>query len=350
MKILLLGEFSAFHKNLKEGLIELGHDVTLISNGDSWKKLSGADKKIRKYNVSDSIFKKVINALYPLFFFRNYIGFDVVHFVNPFVFSNSLFTDLLLLLIKHFNKKITLSACGTEPTYVTTMLKLKYSAYSESEGKKLFSSSHRNRLNKVIKIVDGIIPVMYEYHLGYKDNIKCRNVIPLPVNVDQIPYEDNVIKTKIVIYHGIIREGFKGSKYIKEALCKLERNFPEQVEIIIKGQLPFSEYQEVLKRCNVLIDQCKSYSYGMNAIFGMAMGKVVMSGAEPEMLKSFGVTDHPIINITPDVGQIYTELVKLVSQQDSIIAIGHQSRQVALHLHSHTVIARQYITQWTLDE
>ena len=39
MKILLLGEYSAIHKNLREGLISLGHEVNLASNGDGWKNI-----------------------------------------------------------------------------------------------------------------------------------------------------------------------------------------------------------------------------------------------------------------------------------------------------------------------
>ena len=39
MKILLLGDYSAVHKNLKEGLCSLGHEVDFASNGDGWKKI-----------------------------------------------------------------------------------------------------------------------------------------------------------------------------------------------------------------------------------------------------------------------------------------------------------------------
>ena len=39
MKILLLGEFSAYFSNLKDGLVHLGHDVDMINSGDSWKKI-----------------------------------------------------------------------------------------------------------------------------------------------------------------------------------------------------------------------------------------------------------------------------------------------------------------------
>ena len=37
MKILLVGEFSRLHNSLKEGLLALGHDVTLVGTGDSFK-------------------------------------------------------------------------------------------------------------------------------------------------------------------------------------------------------------------------------------------------------------------------------------------------------------------------
>ena len=37
MKILLIGEYSNVHWTLAEGLRQLGHTVTVISNGDYWK-------------------------------------------------------------------------------------------------------------------------------------------------------------------------------------------------------------------------------------------------------------------------------------------------------------------------
>jgi hypothetical protein len=37
MKILLMGEYSNVHATLAEGLRQLGHQVTVLSNGDFWK-------------------------------------------------------------------------------------------------------------------------------------------------------------------------------------------------------------------------------------------------------------------------------------------------------------------------
>lgn len=36
MKILLVGESSLLHNTLKKGLVELGHQVTLMSDGNDW--------------------------------------------------------------------------------------------------------------------------------------------------------------------------------------------------------------------------------------------------------------------------------------------------------------------------
>ena len=37
MKILLVGEYSNVHWSLAEGLRQLGHHVTVVSDGDHWK-------------------------------------------------------------------------------------------------------------------------------------------------------------------------------------------------------------------------------------------------------------------------------------------------------------------------
>ena len=42
MKVLLVGEYSGVHNNLKKGLEKLGVKVILINGGDAWKSF-GAD-------------------------------------------------------------------------------------------------------------------------------------------------------------------------------------------------------------------------------------------------------------------------------------------------------------------
>lgn len=66
MNILIVGEFSGFSKNLKVGLNELGHKVSIISTGDNFKKIKidESDINILKY------YTKRLNNKYLNFIFR----------------------------------------------------------------------------------------------------------------------------------------------------------------------------------------------------------------------------------------------------------------------------------------
>ena len=66
MNILIVGEFSGFSKNLKVGLNELGHKVSIMSTGDNFKKIKidESDINILKY------YTKRLNNKYLNFIFR----------------------------------------------------------------------------------------------------------------------------------------------------------------------------------------------------------------------------------------------------------------------------------------
>ena len=85
MKILLVGEFSALHKNIKEGLVSLGHDVTIVSTGDGWKKIEsdinlGSNKR-GLLAIADKIWKLLILP-------KKLKGYDVVQLVSPVVLKH----------------------------------------------------------------------------------------------------------------------------------------------------------------------------------------------------------------------------------------------------------------------
>lgn len=114
--------------------------------------------------------------------------------------------------------------------------------------------------------------------------------------------------------------------------------------------MPLKDYLKVLEETNIIVDQSLSYEYGMNAVYSMAMGKVVLSGNEPECQKEFGRTDIPVINILPSVEDIYNKLEKLVIDKKSVIEIGEKSRMYVEDFHHHVKVAQQYVDTWNSVE
>lgn len=48
MRILLIGEFSNVHATLAKGFRELGHEVTVVSNGNGWRNYDRDISMIRE--------------------------------------------------------------------------------------------------------------------------------------------------------------------------------------------------------------------------------------------------------------------------------------------------------------
>ena len=352
MKILLVGEYSGLHLNLKAGLENLGHQVTTVGFRDGYKQIP-IDIDLNTYQP---FYIHVITRKFKLLnLTRTLKNFDIVQFINPFIFNYFPFRKFIFKKLIKNNKKSFLLAAGDDAyfwKYGRTYLK--YSPHEEFlkfDRKKttFYMESEKSfRFNDFIaKRVKGVIPIMFEYEVCYKDNPKLLSTIPIPINVHEIKYKDNiVVDNKLVVFHGLNKYGFKGTKHVEEAFEYLGKKYPNDLELIIEGKLPLKEYLELMERMNVVIDQTSSYSCGVNALLALAMGKVVLGGAEPEGLKSLKIKSSPVINIEPNAKSITREIEKLLAQKNQILEMGKQSRKYIEEYHDSKKIATQYINVW----
>ena len=134
MKILLIGEYSNLHNSLKQGLVNNGHNVVLLSNGDGFKnyeadiliKSSFFEKKFLKIiaKVVDRLTGISLNEIElfirTLFKIKSLKKFDVVQLINERAFKTSPRMEKILLknLVRN-NKKIFLLACGVDNVSLT---------------------------------------------------------------------------------------------------------------------------------------------------------------------------------------------------------------------------------------
>lgn len=353
MRVLLLGEFSGFYKNLNDGLHELEVDVTWASNGDVWKKIGGADVKI--YAPGKNYFSKAYNyLLFPLID-KRFQDFDVVQAVTPMIYPWQI-NEFAMKRIKTNNKKMFISAAGSDCFQYRAYLSGGYRYYIYDDNPSLVNMYDNNSLKSkmlthsteiLYSKADGIIPaVPFDYEIPFVGMKNLRKTILFPINYKKINYSVNKVSNKIVFFHGISRPAEKGSSYILEAMKIVEQKYEKYVKCIVVERLPYDDYVKALSEANIIIDQCKGYGYGINACISLAKGKVVMGGAEPEFMEAGNLYDCPIYNITPNVKQIVEQMEKIIDSRERIPEIGRLGREYIIKHHDYIKIAEQYLEEW----
>lgn len=355
IKVLLVGEYSGFHINLKKGLKALGVDCYLAANGDVWKKIDGADFSLFK-DSSNSMFGKIWQRIImPLFCKKPLYGYDYVQLIDPKIYNSYINKIMIKRIIKH-NKKVFVSVPGACFSLYNAYKKGLLGYYIFDDNPKLSiqyeCKSHISKLKYkqekyIYSHVDAIIPIMYEYAVGVRHLKNCKRTIPLPFDCTSIECVPNKASDKIVIMHGIIREKDKGTDIIRKALEIIQKRYGDMVEIVYDGKMPLSDYLEKLKTINVLVDQCKEHCYGMNALYAMAEGRIVLGGASDNSLKEFGLNSCPVIHIEPNVEQIVEQLEYVISQKDNFEIMGKKARDFVEQFHDCKKIAQEYLDVWS---
>ena len=352
VKVLLVGDFSGVHTKSKHTLIDKGIFCFLVSDGDAYKKFH-ADLFISNKKKSGIIFKLISFLSSKLgldgfvTFSLNYSklkklkGYDVVQLINPAPLQGFGFLSnyLLVRFLTKNNKKMHLAAMGEDYYWVKKCLgkEYRYSALdnlSKNTKKKykytLSHISHRFKFlnDLVIRRSESIIPGLYDYYLAYEWSGKCTNVVPLPINSKQIVENALSIDNtqKVVVFHGWQsgKELKKGNTLLDTAVKAIVQKYQNVLNTGWLVMYPYSEYIKSFNECHIFLNQCYSYDKGMNALLGMAAGKVVFSGAEIECNKFYDFTNVstlPLINAEPDVEKLFLQLESLILDRNKINSI-----------------------------
>lgn len=376
MRILLIGEYSRLHNSLKEGLLELGHEVILVSDGDGFKQYPSdfyITPKVlvnRFFNIPRQVFFRIFKydiaqiergiKFYRLLSkFKNY---DVVQLINEVpIKTDHLFEKFLLNKLIKQNKKTFLLCCGVDYTIVKYMTdkKPRYSIMDPyfkdksliGEYRYIFdyvSKKHKKLHDFLYKKVNGIIASDMDYYLPLKGHPKFLGLVPNPVNLSKIEYTELSVNDKIIIFLGINRGTYhkKGIPFFEEALKIIKSKYPDKIEIIVTESIPYNEYIKLYSKAHILLDQVYAYDQGYNALEAMAAGKVVFTGAEKEFTKYYNLSEKVAINALPDTDYLVTELSYLIENPNEIIAISKRARVFIEKEHEHVIVTKKYIELW----
>lgn len=377
MKILLLGEYSRLHNSLKEGLVVLGHTVTIVASGDHFKKYD-TDYSfysaffsrfwfIRKgknliYKTTTIDLEKIDRAVRFYFLLPKLKGYDHIQLINSDAIETYPF--LALFLYKKVFQNIesrSLLVCGDETPVIDYLFKkeMKYSVltpYFENNSlQKQFefplkyrTKSYRKTFDWLHNNCNSLIASDLDYKIPLEAMKYKAHFIPNPINTDAIEFKKLEITTKVVIFLGINRGSYikKGIHFYEKTLSIIKEKYDSKVEIIISENVPYNQYITLYNKAHILLDQVYAYDQGYNALEAMAKGKVVFTGAENEFTKHYNLTERVAVNALPDVESLVNELSFLIENPDEIIAIGKRARTFIEKEHHYIKIAEKYLEVW----
>lgn len=378
MKILLLGEYSRLHNSLKEGLIALGHEVTIVGCGDKFKRFpvdySIYAKICNDTSIGNFIFKsvrkiisldleKIEKAIRFYLLLNKFSDFHHVQLIN----SDTLETYPFLsrFLYKKLFQKIknrSLLICGDETPIVNYWFQneLKYSVltpyFEDNSLEKHFQfplkyrkDSYRKTFKWLNKNCQKLITSDLDYEIPMQKVGFTTTFIPNPINTDKIVFQPIENTNKIIIFLGINRLSYlkKGINYFEKALEIIREKHADKVEIVVTENLPYSEYISIYNKAHILLDQVFAYDQGYNALEAMAKGKVVFTGAETEFLNQYQLQEDEVcINALPNENEIAAKLSFLIEHPEKILEISKNARNFIEKEHDYKTIAEKYLACW----
>lgn len=366
MKILLLGEYSNVHWTLACGLRSIGHQVTVISNGDFWKQYK-CDILLKRDYASNAPRSAALKYYLKLLFtLHKMCGYDIVQIINP------IFLELKAKRIWRFyrylqrhNGKIFMGAFGMDHYYVKGCLDGKLFKYSElvynnsirpikdnlDNISEWTNNSDKQILNqKIAKECNGIVAGLWEYYQCYKQEFSDKLAyiqFPVePVEETSLPtrYYQDIDRVRIFIGIQKSRSEFKGTDILLKILQELQNKYPDKMELTCVCNVPYQEYKKAMLESDILIDQLYSPSPNMNSLLAMSQGLVVAGGGWDEPFELLGEsTLRPVIDLPCEPDEIRATLLNHILNPQRIKEMKKESVEYIKKHHTPLVVAKKWI-------
>lgn len=389
MKILLIGEASFLHNTLKKGLVERGHRVTTMSDGNGWHDAPRDIDLRRDWRWGKLGGLRVVWQL--LRHLPQLCGNDVVQIHNyQFVPLMYRWNTLLLRFLKLTNRRVVKGCFGDDPLIFRRQAQ-GVPAYSDTywSGQLQNADQHRDRIAEVVehgaeaswrkttRMADALVACLYEYWLDYNEPPYAAKLhyIPLPIECEEMLRwcdgemvkcvgndtlspshpNDSQLPTNLTTSppHPLTlliglqpkRDFMKGAMKIAAFVEEVARRHPGKVQIKYVEGVPYDEYMHLLAEADVLVDQLYSYTPSMNSLAAMARGTVVIGGGEEEYYEFIGEkTLRPIINVRPDVPdeENIAAIERALFTDGMLERMAQESIQFVHKYHDYRLVAKQY--------
>lgn len=267
-------------------------------------------------------------------FIRCFFNYDIFHFHGGI---SLLHHNLDLPILIFFKKKVVMEYWGSD--VIQTDIALKYTLWTPEDLNKIYPTIDNNKKRKMLTKISRLVnaTIVGDHYLSPYS--KKSKVVDKAIELNKFPFIGSKWKgKKVKIIHAPTHRNIKGTKFILEAIKKLEKeNLPIEFKLVEK--MPHHQAIEIYKKADIVIDSVLHGTYGILAIECMALGKPVLCYIHPNVKHLY--KDLPIVNTQPN--QVYQNLKKLILDPEKREILGIKGRKYVEEKHDSIIMAKKLI-------
>ena len=346
MKILMLGELAGIGVMLAKGFTSLGIDVDHFAHQHSWRKDTGFNSLTSKNRF------RVVRGLYrylnPLFLKTKLQNkYDVVLLVDfkPFQTTDAI-NQQVIKAIQDNNGPTFLILGGCDAEVRNWNISNHFSICNSCllyDQKSLVCAQEKNAKyqDAILSGVTGIIPNAFEYHEPHKNNKKVTEPVQMPMECE--PLKNNFPKNSFKILHGLNRYGFKGTQIVENVFSSLNGGRYPGSKFKISGKQTLDNWIRLLDEHHVIVDQLYNKSLGMNSLYILGSGRILVAGDVAEACALFGTPKPPMISTEPSTEGLTRAIVSILESGESLKHYQEESIQYVKDYHAPKLVAQKFM-------
>lgn len=276
-------------------------------------------------------------------------SFDVFHFHFRGLFHdprNLAFPVLLdLVLLKAAGKGVVFHFRGSEARIRSEFMRRNPFQYGGNRGDKtsraIEKSFPEEKQKAYINLVCAIADRVYVTDPEIATYVPGAEVVQRAIDLGKWQMVGLRNRSAPLIVHAPTRRHIKGTDFVLAAVSELRREGLEFDFQLVEG-LNNNEARGVYEKADIIIDQLRIGWYGVLAVEGMALGKVVVSHVSDDLLGSFGDEPLPFANANPNtITNVLRELILFPEKREFFSRAGrkyvesvHDADKIAEILHA----------------
>lgn len=281
--------------------------------------------------------RRVVNTLLVVCFFARALHrFDIFHyFFEGGILQRTGLRWLELPLLRMCGKRIVMLPYGSD-SFIFDQIDLtwRHALMVDYPGLGSLAATIERRIRHATRYADVVVGCLV--HIV---NLPRWDVLPLtyyPVDTDALQPVWPRTEGPIRIGHAPNHRGAKGTEFVISAVETL-RKAGYEIELLLIENRPHSEAMAMLAGCDIVVEQLV-FGYALTAMEAMALGKIVITGIDPEaahyrLFRRYSFLDElPAITASPE--NLHDCLKRLLTERSRWPEMGRQCRAFAERRHS----------------